>query len=147
VLESFPRQQLLVVLLDDLKRDALDVYESCCESLGVDRQWADRCLIPPLNQTRWRINPLFSLLMHCPGIGGQLLRVRGVRRLASLGPRRKFKRPPMSGSARSQLVEYYRESNRRVGEMIGRERGHWNTGSSVPDGHGCLEKAAGQIGD
>ena len=147
VLESFPSEQLLVVLLDDLKRDALGVYESCCEFLGVDRQWADRCLIPPLNQTRWRINPLFSLLMHCPGIGRQLLRVRGVRRLASLGPRRKFKRPPMRGSARSQLVEYYRESNRRVGEMIGRERGHWNTGSSVPDGHGCLEKAAGQIGD
>ncbi len=134
VLESFSRDQLLVLLLDDLKSDALAVYQTCCEFLGVDKRWADRCLIPPLNLTRWRVNPLFSLVMHCPGVGRQLLRIRGLSKVARLGPRRKFKRPPMSASAQSQLVKYYRDSNRQVGEMIGRELDHWDAGSSVPSG-------------
>lgn len=122
LVEHVGRDQLLVVLFDDLRQDAEGTYSEICRFLGVDDGWRPERLGQPVNQfvgfrslTLRRVTKLIP-----PSIP------LASRALGRLNATRQTSYPPMSPETRQRLVDRFAAENHALGAWLDRDLGAWN---------------------
>jgi hypothetical protein len=123
-LQYFRRDQLLILLFDDLVKDSISFYKATFRFLEVEDDFECSEMREPFNLSSVWDNPLYNFFFAHPAYTAYLPKhVRGV--LCS-GKRRAFRYPAMGEAARRKLVEFYKQPNKELSELIGRNLDHWN---------------------
>ena len=141
-LDTFGRERVHVVLLEDLVADRMQTFRGVLSFLGVDAEFVPSFEVANANkrirsaQVRsltWKItdpsSPLRRLgkrLIPIHGLRSRMLRsaVPALRRWnTSVAPR-----PPVSPELRRELAAEFAPNIRRLGELIGRDLTHWYAG-------------------
>lgn len=139
-LARFPRENLLLMVYDDIKLDSRAFFRRICTFLGIDEEF-----VPPSLDRR--INP--RTLLRSKRIRDLRCRIRAVldsnaatkmvrKGLGRMGVgtlvvsafqlnEKPGSAPPMTPETRARLAETYREDNLRLAEFLGRDLSHWNT--------------------
>ncbi len=116
-LERFPREQLLMVVFDDLKADFAGVMRRIFEFIGVDPE-VD-VPVQKRNPASMYKNPAARWFFEHPAA------TRGLPRPAKSallrGSKETFRTPPMDPATRAKLVEFYRPYNAELSAFLGRE--------------------------
>lgn len=133
VYEAVPREQVRVIVFDDLRRDAGAVYREALAFLGVPDD--GRAEFPRVNENKVHGNAALARLTQRPP--GPLVAVaRGVKRVARverLGVldrvRRRnrlvTRREEISPAFAQELREFFRQDVAELGELIGRDLSAW----------------------
>ncbi len=116
-LDLFPREQLLVVVLDDLAADPHAVHRRIFEFLGVDPEI--QIGGEKRNPAATFSNPPARWLFAHPAVTRYLPRT--ARRLLLRGRKTPFRPPPMGSQTRSMLVEFYRPWNAELETFLDRQ--------------------------
>jgi hypothetical protein len=123
-LESFPKEQMLVLLYDDLESDKGRFMERIFEFLQIDPQRS-----PGLEATR------VNAAAGKGALGKSSFAWTASRFLIRIGARRLADRvhaanslplPEMSQDTRRRLVEYYQPHNERLARLINRDLAAWS---------------------
>ncbi len=117
VLERFPREQLLVIVFDDLRRDPAAVFRRVFDFIGVDGGFTCREMVEPTNARFVFDNPLFRFFFHRPAWAARL--PRGSRRLLRRGRRLDFETPPLSSDVRRRLQTHFAPYNAELAKILG----------------------------
>lgn len=125
----FAREQVLVLLLDDLKADLPGAMARLCGHIGVDASYAFD-LSDRANETEY---PRWPKLMPSADLAAASLYrlLRRPRREALMESRRKAlfhrdaRKPALAPAQREAVAALYRPSTERLSEMIGRDLSHW----------------------
>ncbi len=127
LLEHYPRDRLLLLFYDDLKRDDGAYLRSILEFLGVDPDYRSPRLgqvvqtaaFPKLRRRMRRLGlePVMDRVSASPA--GDWLR----RRIKKAGGSRYRVMP---ADLRARLVDYYAPYNERLAAFAGRDLSHWN---------------------
>lgn len=133
----FPADQLAVVLYDDLCRDPRGVVAGLWRFLGVEdrvelQSLEPRNRAPTRMRRRWvarldRIAGSVARRLPAPLREGARRMLPGHRRVAELIPGREVTRPPIPPDTRERLREFYREPNRELARLLGRDLSGWET--------------------
>lgn len=116
-LRHFPREQMLFLKFEDLRRDPASVFEQASRFLGIP---AVPYELPPSNQTRIpRSIPLQFWSRRLLG------RSRPYKILRRLNRRSAPGYPPMSKATRQWLVSAFEDSNRRLATLTGLDLAEW----------------------
>jgi hypothetical protein len=136
LLERFDKRQLHIYLLEDLKEDPLRVCREIFTLFPIDSGFlpavgerhnesaqarsetlarAYAAFLRPNNPVRRALRAVLPYSF--------LYRVRQNLKEAN---KRSFTPPPMNPGTRERLLEYFRPHNALLGELIGRDVGHWN---------------------
>jgi len=132
--DVFGRDQVRVIIFDDLKADVEAVYRDTLRFLGADDTFeADLRVHNP--NTVVRSKRIRNFLKNPPSWYISLLKVGkrtlpvGVRdrgrRLIKSANSMKATRQPMKPETREELKEYYRLEVQRLSELLGRDLTHW----------------------
>lgn len=130
ITDRFPREQLLVLLFDDLCRDAAATFSGLCRFLGVD----DRITPPVVGR---RVNEFVSFrslwLRRLTKLVPPSVPVlsRGLGRLNS---RSGDAYPPLDPTTRAELVGRFDADNRALAQWLGRDLGIWNQAHTPSQG-------------
>lgn len=123
VAELFPRENLLVLLMDDLRSDPDATYSALCEHLGIDPTFRTR------KTTRAR-NPAYEL--RWPALRHLAWRLRLgrrapwlFRRLEAIN-RKPISYPKMDPAMRAKLKAFYAEDNAALAAWLGRDLSAWS---------------------
>jgi hypothetical protein len=125
----YPREALLVLLLEDLEHDAAGAFRSVCRFVGVEPD-------PLPGEVGSVINPRVSYR------SGLLRRVSGrLRRSGVAGAANTIDRanravpdyPPMDPELRAELVAWFADTNRELADWLGRDLSAWTTERPVSD--------------
>lgn len=122
-LDLFPRDRIHILLLEDLMADPASTISRIWTFLGVDPA-AGRLHAVPRNRSR---GALTARLYRTP-----LLRSLAWRTFRGPGARiervldRLRARPSMAAETRQLLVDYFRDQNRALERMLGRDLSHWD---------------------
>ncbi|MGH2817504.1 MAG: sulfotransferase domain-containing protein [Actinomycetota bacterium] len=128
-LEHFPRDQLLVLKSEDLKRDRVRTLGRVYEILGVDKDWQPSDL--------WEEFQTSSKKRSRRPVDQALRRVPGYRRLASVAPlslkqvkyrlttRKAPPKPRLSDGARREIEDRLRDDVRRLRRYMGDDLSAW----------------------
>jgi hypothetical protein len=125
--DTFSRDQLLVTLFDDLKRDAPGVVQGVYRFVGVDPAFMPDFGTPhaaggvPAN--RW-LEGLFSSRALLSAVR-PLLPTQAANWVRRLRQRNMRKAPPLPPALRSELTAHFRDDIRRTADLIGRSLDHW----------------------
>jgi hypothetical protein len=124
VCEHFPREQLLVLLLEDLKGDPDGTFSTVCRHLGIDDTVVPRAVgevfnaVPEFRSERFQ-RALIGVHERRP------LPLKVRRGLMRLNTRSKTY-PRLDPAVRRRLAERFRDDNAALGEWLGRDLSHWN---------------------
>jgi hypothetical protein len=125
----YPREALLVLLLEDLEHDAASAFRSVCRFVGVQPD-------PLPDEVGSVINPRVSYRY------GLLRRVSGrLRRSGVAGAADTIDRanrtipdyPPMDPHLRAELIAWFADTNRELGDWLGRDLSAWTTARPASD--------------
>ena len=123
-LELFRREQMLVLVFEDLKQEPEAVFSRCFEFLGVDPDFRCPQMTKASNSSMVWDNPLHSFFLkhnrHQKYVPKHWIKQ------ACRGPLVKRKYPPMTQAARERLLEFYRPYNQRLAEFLGRDLEAWS---------------------
>jgi hypothetical protein len=125
-LDWFPREQLLVLLYDDLVADPARFFGSICRFLEIDEHYD-----PALAQHRINAAVSQPLVVKNRWLywGGRLLRrldLHGAARWVELHNAGEI--PPLPAPTRRWLTDtYYRGPNKDLESLLGRDLSHWNS--------------------
>jgi len=123
-LALFPREQILVLLFDELVAAPEATYERLFRFLGVDESFRSPAMTEKSNPSFvWR-NGLYTFFSRHPQRAARL--PLAARRIICAGPKMAARYPPMDAEVRRRLVEVYREPNRELSLFLGRDLEHWN---------------------
>ncbi len=133
-LAVFPREQLRIVLVDDIKARPAETFADICRFIGVRDDVRPDALEGKSNAAMQKRSKLLYhlkyLLARGLAISGLESLRRGlketgvpglIRRLNTAG----FDRPPLEAHHRESLVEFYRPEIRKVETIAGRDLNHW----------------------
>lgn len=132
----FPREQVKVLLFDDLVQSARSTYEDVLDFLNVP--YDGRAVFPRINENKaHRVHLLGKFLQHPPIVLRQLVkktrRVTGIdlrklalriRQLNTKG----VQRPRLDPRARARLVTEFRSDIEVLEQMLDRDLSHWKEG-------------------
>lgn len=120
----FGGDQLLVLPFDDLVDDSRGFYETCFWFLGVDPHFECAEMYEKSNSLcDWK-NPLYRYLYRNPQLCPYIpMRMRARLMFGGMVP---AEPPPMSGTARRKLLDYYAPHNTDLAEFLGRDLSSWN---------------------
>ena len=124
-LELFPREQLLILLFDDLKDDPASFMASMYRFIGVSDDYYSELLRQQINAAADQKLVVRSRSMFW--LGKVLRRFRWHKIARQLELRNSAKLPSMSSDTRRWLIDVYRDKNRQLGELIDRDLSHWNS--------------------
>lgn len=126
--DVFPREQMLVMLYDDLQADEPEYVRRIYAHIGVDPDFKPQVLGKKVNAA------LFPRLRHTLRRMGMEPAVRAVGRSWIGGTIRRWNHArsartskPMSPATRARLIEYYRRPNRRLEELLGTDLAAWSS--------------------
>lgn len=124
------RERVLILLYDDIKKDADAVYQQALEFLGLRSFHLPTYeRINPSKQPRWPA--LQPILRRGLQLAGKAKRAMGWKKALGLATRittKHEKRPPLDPTFRAELAAYFREDVARTGELIGRDLSGWAKG-------------------
>jgi hypothetical protein len=127
----FPREQILVTLYDDLRDHPVEFMQTIYGFLGVDATFDAR-----LNDIRINASAGKKLLAksRIAWNTSKFLAKCGMRSAAEwLRKENSIAIPPMTPQTREYLVGVYREPNRKLQQLIGRDLGHWDHPAAGPE--------------
>ncbi len=121
-LDLFPRENLLVLVFEDLQRDPAAFYRRIFRFLGVEADFqAD--FTQRRNASRiWR-NPLYRYFLHHPHATRYL--PPRARRLVTWGPQEPWRYPPLEAALGRRLLAFYRPWNAALAEFLQRSLDEW----------------------
>ncbi len=132
LLQYVPRDQLHVIVHDDLRDDPSGVFEAVLEFLDLDYHEAEYGVSNPSMRVRWRvIQQGLSLArgvckwLHIPGgwgLGKRILRVNT----------KVVAKEPLRPAFRRELQEYFRDDVMLLSELIDRDLSHWVSANASP---------------
>jgi hypothetical protein len=127
LLNHYPREAMLVLLLDDLEASPVETFASVCRFLGVDDSIAppnlgavENAYLEHRAYRLWRFMNRHQLWRRLPrreAIARSMLRV-------GVDP------PPLDPELHARLVAHFAEPNTELGEWLGRDLSHWNVPST-----------------
>lgn len=127
MLEHYPRERMLFLLYDDLKRDDRAYLRSILEFIGVDASYES----PQLGRQRnAAIFPGTRRLLHRAGLKPLVVAMsKGpvgdlIRRMHKRFGRASSRTMPLD--IRAELLDYYRPHNERLSAFLGRDLSNWN---------------------
>lgn len=131
VYARFPRGQVLVFLIDDLKADAVGVSQTVYAAMGVDASFRPDEL-GKQNVAATSRSATIAHLLNAPNPIKRAVRralpgesaERIKRRLQALNSRG-FSVPPLAADTARELRAYFEPHNRRLQELIGRDLSAW----------------------
>ncbi|WP_217913674.1 sulfotransferase [Miltoncostaea marina] len=133
VYEAVPREQVKVIVFDDLRRDAGAVYRETLAFLGVPDDGRDE--FPRVNENKVHGNAALARLTQRPpgplvAVARGVKRVAGVQRLGVLDRVRRrnrlvTRREEISPAFAQELREHFRQDVAELGELIGRDLSAW----------------------
>ena len=123
-LELFKREQMLVLIFEDLKRDPEAAFGRCFDFLGVDPSFRCPQMTKASNSSMVWDNPVHSFFLRRNQYQRYVPKhwIKQVCR----GNLVKRKYPPMTQAARERLLEFYRPYNQRLAEFLGRDLEAWS---------------------
>lgn len=133
--DTFPRQQIEVLLYEDVRKDPRGVMRAVCTHLGLP---ADA--IPPSAEGRVRdkdipVVPAKAQRLLNGSLKGALEPLRSTsayqfaRRLVARTP----SYPELDATTRARLADFYREDTSRLQKVLGRDLGPWLTAGRCHD--------------
>ena len=129
VYKYVPRKQVLVILLDNMKKDPASVYSSVLSFLGVESD--KRSTFPVLNENKVeRIELLSTALSALSNSLGNIKKSLEIRHTGLLSPIYKFsivkqRRDELDPNLRAELSEYFRNDIKKLSGLIERNLTHW----------------------
>jgi len=130
----FPREQILLIVFDDLMASTQNVYENVLSFLGVPSD--GRTQFNRANESkrvkRWWLGYLYALVRETEPLNSVITWIKKSLGLKDLGIRaltRKVvpvKRPPLRPEFRAELVSVFREDVDKLSRIIGRDLSHWH---------------------
>jgi hypothetical protein len=124
-LELFPREQILVLLYDDLVADPERFFMSICRFLEIDEHYE-----PALAEHRINAAVSQPLVVKNRWLywGGKALRRLDMNAAARwVEVHNAGKIPPLPTSTRRWLTETYYGPNKQLETLLGRDLSHWNS--------------------
>jgi hypothetical protein len=122
--EHFPRESVLVILLEDLERAPEETFSQVCGFLGIDSSILPGNVGTVFNahhQFRpvwlWRLSVDRNLWRWVP----KRMRLRLVHGMARAVPH-----PPLDDRVRMRLREHFADHNAALAEWLGRDLSAWN---------------------
>jgi hypothetical protein len=123
-LQYFQREQLLVLVVDDLETDATQFYRRCFRFLGVDPSFTCPEMHAPHNISKIWNNPFHRILLQYPGLAGRVPpRLCACTRIGRQVP---FRPPPIHPAVEMKLLKFYRPYNEQLSEFLNRSLPGWN---------------------
>lgn len=128
-MERFGRDQVLVILMEDLRRDLPRTMRRICEHIGVDPSF-EFDLESRANETGYPVFPTLmpladrAVALACP-------RLSKGRRISLLRARRRWlfsptaSKPPLDPRDRAAVAGLYRSSIERLEVLLARDLSHW----------------------
>jgi len=133
VMEVVPREQLKVLVFDDLRADTGAVYRDTLEFLGVPDD--GRSEFPRVNENKVHRTAAVARFTQRPptalvAVARGVKRVTGVERLGVLDRVRRrnrevTRREEISPEFAQVLRDHFRDDVGELGELIGRDLGAW----------------------
>jgi Sulfotransferase domain len=128
ICEHFPRESLMVVLLEDLERAPVETFAQVCRFLGIDAAVVPENVGTVANAHHvfrpvwlWRLSLRYDLWRFVPKrYRMPLLHRMGQERTPE----------PIEPAAREQLTEYYGEHNAALAQWLGRDLSAWDSARS-----------------
>ena len=123
--EHFSRDQVLVLLLDDLERDPVETFRTLCRHLAIDESAIPKNVGEVTNRYREpRLPRVFRQILK-PGIWKRI--PQAIRpKVARLFTKEDREPEPLDPRIRAELIAYFAEDNRRLGEWLGRDLSAWS---------------------
>jgi hypothetical protein len=122
--EHFPREQILVLLFDDLISDPMGYLRSIYRFLGVQEDFVSGWETVKVNQATGKGNLARSRVLAEVSRVLMLLKLHGLeKRVRDFNS---LELEPMSEDSRRRLDDIYRESNSKLQDLIGVDLGRWN---------------------
>lgn len=139
-LTLYPRESMLVLLNEDLKSDPIAYIQNIYRFLDVDPTFVPPSVnkyINPMNPEVLRSKTLKNISISIEqsyklkklGLGqisDVINRINTLRIAADRYPTRHQLDPEM----RSRMADLYREHNEKLGDFLGRDLSHWNSGDT-----------------
>jgi hypothetical protein len=123
-LDLFPRENLLVLVFEDLITSPEKFFRQAFEFLGVDPNLSSPAMTERFNPAAVWENPVYQWFFKKPRRARYLL--ARLRRFAFFGQRTPWQYPPMAEDSRQSLLDFYRPWNEELGEFLGRDLSAWN---------------------
>ena len=123
-LEHFDRDQLLVLLFDDLHSDPHAFYRRVFEFLGVDPDFTTPAMTKSFNPAANWPNPLYRFFFNQPSRTRWL--PAKLRRFTFFGARKIWRYPPMQPETRQKLLDFYHTWNAQLAEFLSRDLSAWD---------------------
>jgi hypothetical protein len=124
--DTFGRENVHVVLLDDLEADPAAVYAATCRFLGVDDAFRpDNLGVKENAYHQWRPAWLWRFMIRHRVFDRMPQRVAQWLALDVMTPRLK-EVPAMAPEVRERLAAFYAPHNERLGEWLGRDLSRWS---------------------
>jgi hypothetical protein len=125
--DAFPREQIHVMLFDDLKRSEIEATQNVYRFVGVDPTFMPDFRTPhaigglPANRLLEEVltNPVLRTAMR------PLVPVRAANWVRRLRARNLRKAPPLPPELRRDLTRHFRDDIARTSGLIGRSLEHW----------------------
>ncbi len=148
--DTFGRENVHVVIHDDMKADVASVYRKTLEFLQVDPEFAPD--FEQLNRhRRVRMRRLARLVQNPPGFVRPLLETLSKRLLFSLRTKiddrnsKYVQRPAMPPELRRQLSREFAPEVERLSKLLDRDLTHWSKrGSAEGGGVAARRRASGR---
>ncbi len=121
--DLFGRNNLLVLVFEDLIKDPLAFYRKCFEFLDVDPAFQCPEMERKFNASNIWSNPVYSWFFEHPK--STCFLSPHMRRLLCRGKERKYK-ATMSQETRNRLIEFYTPWNNRLSQFLNRDLSEWN---------------------
>lgn len=131
--EHFAREQLLVLLFEDLIEDPVGTFRTLCRHVGIDEAIVPSNVGEIANAYRerraaplWRVATRHALMQRTPSrtwerVANLLNRPRIARMLTSEGS----PPPPLNGQLRRELAAYFADDTSALSEWLGRDLSTW----------------------
>jgi hypothetical protein len=124
VCQHYPRESLLVLLMDDLRSDPAGTFASLCRFIEVDDGFRPRTLGRPANE---------AYTLRWPALRRAIWALRLGRRWKWLATRLEnlnrvpLKKPSMDPALRAELKEWYAADNAELAAWLGRDLSAWSS--------------------
>ena len=132
IYRRFPRDQISILLLEDLRKSPKNVCRELHEFIGVDPDFKTDVtrVWNPASEPRSRLVQRVVRSRTSAKSAAAALLPRNARKalgrkIEEINTRRVSARP-IASETRAKLVEYYSLPNRELEELIGRRLEHWN---------------------
>lgn len=121
--ERFGRENILVLIFEDLKKDPLAFYRQCFEFLGVDPDFRCPEMTQKFNASNVWSNPAYQWFLTHPR-HTRFLNYH-LRQLLCRGKQTPYE-ASMNPEIREKLIEFYKPWNKKLAKFLDRNLDDWN---------------------